>query len=702
VSYFNFLGQPMPESADPVRNIFGTSAGGETLTAPAGPSAVDSNGGAGDVLVGSAGDNIFYVKDPTDSVHVAAGLAGVKTVVAFTSFTLPDNVQNLTSSGALNYAAGNRLDNLIKVGNDGEMVYGGPGNDVLVGGFANDSFIVNAGEGSDVIYGFHPGDTIRLTSPSLTNFQAVQGAMTQVGADVSIKISPSEQLIVRNTTVGQFTAHDFLLPLDRSVLGASTLDDEFDSFQPYDFSAHTGLWRTDFGMGRDNPDTFTLRQNGELQAYVSAGFQGTAGHPLGYNPFSVSNGVLSITARPFAQADLQSTFGATYASGMINTRGIFEQEYGYFEIRAALPTAKGSWPAFWMVPDPNTQGIEADIAENIAITPNIDYVRAYDGSSATFANALKTGDPGGFHTYGMLWTAQTVSFYYDGVAVMTTPTPADWHQPMYMIANYAVGGFGANPDPSAFPDSYQIDYIRAYALADGSTSLVHMSPSSQDPPPSPAAGGPQGTAGADQLQAGPGATALDGGAGDDTLTGWAGGDVLRGGDGADSLQGGAGFDDINGNKGDDVIDGGSGGADWLVGGQGNDLITAHASGNILLGNLGSDTLQGGSGAEILRGGQADDVLSGGAGDDWLSGDRGSDTVTGGAGADIFHSFSGAGLDVVTDFSAAQGDRVMLDPGTTYALAQQGADTVIDMGNGDEMVLRNVQLASLPSGWIFTA
>jgi serralysin len=96
------------------------------------------------------------------------------------------------------------------------------------------------------------------------------------------------------------------------------------------------------------------------------------------------------------------------------------------------------------------------------------------------------------------------------------------------------------------------------------------------------------------------------------------------------------------------------------------------------------------------------VLSGGGGDDWLSGDRGSDTITGGAGADIFHSFSGAGLDVVTDFNAAEGDRVQLDPGTSYHLAQQGADTIVDMGNGDEMVLRNVQLASLPQGWIFTA
>jgi Ca2+-binding RTX toxin-like protein len=204
------------------------------------------------------------------------------------------------------------------------------------------------------------------------------------------------------------------------------------------------------------------------------------------------------------------------------------------------------------------------------------------------------------------------------------------------------------------------------------------------------------------LQASPAAMSVAGGAGADTLSGSdVGGDTLSGADGNDSIQGAAGFDNVNGNKGNDVIDGGSGGGDWLVGGQGDDLITSHHSDDILYGNLGNDTLNGGDGSEIIRGGQGDDALAGGAGNDWLSGDRGSDTISGGSGADVFHTFSGAGLDVVTDFNAAEGDRVQVDPGTSYSLSQAGADTVIDMGNGDEMVLRNVQLSSLPQDWIFT-
>jgi Ca2+-binding RTX toxin-like protein len=64
---------------------------------------------------------------------------------------------------------------------------------------------------------------------------------------------------------------------------------------------------------------------------------------------------------------------------------------------------------------------------------------------------------------------------------------------------------------------------------------------------------------------------------------------------------------------------------------------------------------------VVRGGQDDDIVRGGAGDDFVSGDRGADTVAGGSGADLFHTFGDAGLDRVTDFSLAEGDRVMLDP-----------------------------------------
>jgi hypothetical protein len=57
---------------------------------------------------------------------------------------------------------------------------------------------------------------------------------------------------------------------------------------------------------------------------------------------------------------------------------------------------------------------------------------------------------------------------------------------------------------------------------------------------------------------------------------------------------------------------------------------------------------------------------------------------------------------VIDFNRAEGDRVFLDPGTTYTVSQVGADTVIDMGAGNQMILVGVQLSTLAPGWIFGA
>jgi Ca2+-binding RTX toxin-like protein len=216
-----------------------------------------------------------------------------------------------------------------------------------------------------------------------------------------------------------------------------------------------------------------------------------------------------------------------------------------------------------------------------------------------------------------------------------------------------------------------------------------------------------------------GADLLYGAGGSDTLWGGAGNDVLyaegppgaatapglstylRGEDGDDYIIGGAGFDDVNGNMGNDTVSGGPG-DDWAVGGKDNDLLFGDAGSDVVWGNLGNDTCVGGAGNDQVRGGQGDDLVFGGAGDDFVSGDRGNDTISGGAGADLFHGSQDAGIDRVVDFNQAEGDRVFLDPGTTYTVSQVGGDTVLDMGGGHQMILVGVQLSTLTPGWVFGA
>lgn len=160
---------------------------------------------------------------------------------------------------------------------------------------------------------------------------------------------------------------------------------------------------------------------------------------------------------------------------------------------------------------------------------------------------------------------------------------------------------------------------------------------------------------------------ITGTAGDDTITGGAGADSATGGDGRDWFFGGAGGDWLQGNAGSDTVNGGA----------------------------GADTLIGGKDDDVIRGGRDNDVLEGANGADWLSGDVGSDTISGGAGGDLFHASVGAGLDRVTDFNLADGDRVQLDAGDAYSIEHSGGDTLIHHGAGGEdvIVLVGVQLTS---------
>ena len=234
-----------------------------------------------------------------------------------------------------------------------------------------------------------------------------------------------------------------------------------------------------------------------------------------------------------------------------------------------------------------------------------------------------------------------------------------------------------------------------------------------------------GGAGADTVYGGDAGDTLQGNAGDDSILGGVGQDLIYGGQGDDRLDAGRGNDLVFGDRGDDSIAGGDGndtligntGADSLVGGMGDDvmlggqdhdqleggvggdLLFGDLGNDTVLGNTGADTIVGGAGNDVLLGGKDDDRLDGGDGADVLSGDLGNDTLSGGLGADVF-SFT-SGVDHVTDFRAADGDRVQLQPGAAYTLAQVGEDTVIDLGHGNQLVLDNVQLSSLPAGWILS-
>jgi len=208
-----------------------------------------------------------------------------------------------------------------------------------------------------------------------------------------------------------------------------------------------------------------------------------------------------------------------------------------------------------------------------------------------------------------------------------------------------------------------------------------------------------GAAGNDAIYGGSGDNILDGGDGDDSIFGDEGKDQITGGAGDDVIYGQGGFDIINGNMGKDAIRG-QDGNDWVVGGKDNDQLYGGAGDDIVYGNMGDDFCSGEAGADLVRGGQGDDYLEGGEGADWMSGDRGNDQISGGAGADTFNFFIGAGIDLITDFSVADGDRIRLEGVTSYTIVRASNGTHIQLNNDDVIHLDGVFPESLRPDSIF--
>lgn len=173
-------------------------------------------GVAGETLYGGGGDDTYSLYDASAKVVEKAG-EGIDTINVYYwgGIVLPDNVENvfLMSKGA-NWATGNALNNLIVAGSVGATLDGGAGDDVLVGGAGADIFVIKAGNGSDTIEKFQPGwDVVKLSGYGFSSFSQLKAASTQVGNDVSIKLSASETLTLRGIQLSSLGASDFNLPL---------------------------------------------------------------------------------------------------------------------------------------------------------------------------------------------------------------------------------------------------------------------------------------------------------------------------------------------------------------------------------------------------------------------------------------------------------------------------------------------------------
>jgi beta-glucanase (GH16 family) len=312
----------------------------------------------------------------------------------------------------------------------------------------------------DAIHSFTATDTDAAGNFSAPS-PALAVAVDMVAPGQPVDSDDGQTLTLRGHQTTDFSAADFWTGIDLSHFQL-TFADEFDSFDWSPDGSHG--WRTTLDWGNR-----TLPTNNEAQYYSDAS--------VGVDPFYLHDGVLDITATAGS-----NPLGLPYNSGVITTQDSFSQLYGYFEMRAQLPAGAGLWPTFSLLPADHSWPPELDVFEVLGSDPTTAVVTVHSASTGAHtmvASAVATADLSeGFHTFGVNWEPDIIQWYIDGVEVAEAPTPPDMHQPMYLLANLAVGGAGSWPgvaDPSAFPATMSINYIRVYQSLEQQGALASNS-----------------------------------------------------------------------------------------------------------------------------------------------------------------------------------------------------------------------------------
>lgn len=218
------------------------------------------------------------------------------------------------------------------------------------------------------------------------------------------------------------------------------------------------VWGDDFNGNTLDRKKWTVYQTGqvhneELQYYV-------------YDEAWVQKGELIIRSRKRRFTGKDGT--REYTSGKVATAKKFAFRYGTVEMRAKLPSGRGIWPAFWLLPaHEKTWPPEIDVMEMIGHDPHTIHMSNHHGlwPKNTLDKSEFTGPDfsADYHTYTLEWAPGWLRWKIDGVTRKET-TKGVPDQPMYLILNTAVGGKwpGAPDNSTVFPQHFRIDYVHVY------------------------------------------------------------------------------------------------------------------------------------------------------------------------------------------------------------------------------------------------
>lgn len=210
-------------------------------------------------------------------------------------------------------------------------------------------------------------------------------------------------------------------------------------------------WNYDLGRGDNGWG------NNEKQNYTTAA-----------SNVIVEGGSLKITAKKEASG------GAEYSSSRLKTAGKFEFTYGKIEIRAKLPTGKGTWPAIWMLganfaTNPWPACGEIDIMEHVGNNQNVIlstlHYPGHSGGQGNTGSKTISNVSTEFHVYKAIWSPKSVTTYVDDVQIHKVANDATlpFNSNFFLILNVAMGGnLGGNIDPAFTQSTMEIDYVKVF------------------------------------------------------------------------------------------------------------------------------------------------------------------------------------------------------------------------------------------------
>ncbi|WP_245487144.1 M10 family metallopeptidase C-terminal domain-containing protein [Rhizobium acidisoli] len=667
-------------------NAITGGAGNDTLDGGAGNDTL--NGGAGnDTLIGGTGSDTMsggtgddtYVVDIASDLVIENANEGTDTVqTALVSYTLGNNVENLTYTGSANFTGtGNTLANTITGGAGNDTLNGGVGLDTLIGGDGNDTYIIdNAGD--IVTEAADQGiDTVRTTLASYT-----------LGSDV-------ENLAYIGTAAFVGTGND----LDNTITGGAANDTLSGGVGNDTLNGGAGA---DSLIGGEGNDIYIVDHAGDIVTEAASAGTDTvrttlAAYTLGGN---VENLTYSGTAAFVGTGNLLDNIiiGGVAADKLVGAGG--------------NDTLIGGGGSDTMLGGIGDDTYVVDIATDIVIE-NVN-----EGTD-TVQTALSSYTLGN-NVENLTYTG-SASFTGTGNALANTITGGAGNDTLNGGAGLdsLIGGAGndtyivdnagdiVTEDADAGTDTVRTN-LASYTLADNVENLSFAGTGAfagtGNALDNVITGGAaidtlSGDAGNDTLDGGAGADSLTGGEGDDTYIVDNAGDLVTeaadegtdtvrttlanytlgsdvenltytgtvafagtGNDLANTIKGGAGADTLDGKAGADSLIGAAGNDTYIVddvgdvvteaANQGTDLIKTALSSYTLDNNVESllytgsssftgtgnalvNAITGGAGNDTLDGGAGNDTLNGGAGNDTLIGGTGSDTMSGGTGDDTY-------------------------------------------------------------------